>query len=138
MDVTETAAKILIVGGVLLLGYAFITGYLLGRARQSSLEGPKYLILAHTEPLMQGTMMLGLVWAVQLSTLDAWLENVAASLLVAAASIQGLKELVNWRQGIQDEFQQRPRPLGYWAARTQAPLASAGLVILIVGVVRGL
>ncbi len=134
----ETAEKILIVGGVLLLAYAFLTGYLLGRARAVSATGPKYLVLAHTEPLMQGTMMLGLVWAVQLSTLDGWLENLAASLLVAAASIQGLKELLNHAQGVVDEFQHRPRPLGYWAARTQAPMATVGLGILIVGVLGGL
>ena len=62
----------------------------------------------------------------------------SASLLVAAASIQGSKELLNWLQGVEDEFQHQPRPLGYWAGRTQAPMASVGLAILIVGVLKGL
>ena len=61
----ETAAKVLVVGGMSLLAYAFVTGYLLGRERQQNPVGPKYLILAHMEPLMQGTMMLALTQAGQ-------------------------------------------------------------------------
>ncbi|MPZ99148.1 MAG: hypothetical protein GEU80_07390 [Dehalococcoidia bacterium] len=134
----EVAEKILTVGGVLLLTYAFFTGFLLSRARDRSPVGPKYLILAHTEPLMQGAMLLGLVWAVRLSSLDGRVEAVAAALLVVAASIQGGKELLNWRQGIEDEFAHQPRPLGYYAARVQSPMASVGLIILVVGVLLGL
>jgi len=134
----EVAEKILITGGVLLLLFAFFTGFLLGRAREHAPVGPKYLILSHMEPLMQGTLMLALVWAVRLSTLDGRLEALAASLMVAAASIQGSKELLNHYQGIQDEFSHQPRPLGFYAARIQSPMASVGLIILIIGVVGGL
>jgi hypothetical protein len=135
MDVAE---KILITGGVLLLLFAFVTGFLLSRVRGTEPVGPKYLILSHMEPLMQGTLMLALVWAVRLSDLDGRLEGLAASLMVAAASIQGSKELLNYYQGIQDEFATRPRPIGWYAARIQAPMASVGLIIFVVGVLRGL
>ena len=134
----EVAEKILITGGVLLLVYAFFTGFLLGRARAESPVGPKYLILSHTEPLMQGSMLLGLVWAVRFSTLDGRLEGLAAALMVAAASIQGSKELLNYRQGIVDEFSHQPHPIGFYAARIQSPMASVGLIIITIGVLRAL
>ena len=134
----EVAEKILVTGGVLLLLYAFFTGFLLSRARETAFAGPKYLILAHMEPLMQGTLMLALVSAVRMSELDGRLEALAASLMVAAASIQGAKELLNHMQHVQDEFAQRPRPIGYYAARIQSPMASLGLIIIVIGVLRAL
>ena len=133
----ESAEKVLIVGGTLLLVYAFATGFMMGTVRGREPVAPKYLILAHMEPLMQGSMLLGLVWAVRLSDLPNGVETFAAALMVAAAWIQGVKELVNWRQGIEDEFRERPFP-GFWAARIQSPMASLGLVIIVFGVIRGL
>ena len=130
------AERILIGGGMLLLVYAFATGFLLSRARSRTEVGPKYLVLAHTEPLMQGTLMLALVWAARLSTLPADLETLAAVLMVTAAALQGGKELLNWRQGVRDEFQERP--LGWYAARTQAVMSSTGLVLFTIGTMRGL
>jgi hypothetical protein len=132
-----TAEKILITGGTLLLVYAFVTGYLLGVARRRAPVGPKYLILAHSEPLAQGAMLLGLVWAIRLSDLADGIEVTAAILLVGAAWLQGIKELVNWRQGIVDEFSERP-PFGFWAGRVQSTAASIGLVLIVIGVVHGL
>lgn len=134
----EVAEKILITGGLLLLLFAFVTGFLMGRVREHAFQAPKYLILSHMEPLMQGTLMLALVWAVRMSTLDGRLEGLAASLMVAAASIQGSKELLNHYHGIEDEFAHRPHPIGFYAARIQSPMASVGLVIFIVGVLRAL
>ena len=132
----ETAAKVLIVGGLGLLAYGFVTGYVLGAVRARQAEGPKYLVLAHTEPLMQGIMLLALVWAVQLSDLDGSIETAAAAGLVAAAALQGGKELLNWLQGVGDEFQERP--IGYWIARVQSTVASLSLVTLLVGAIAGL
>jgi hypothetical protein len=132
----ETAEKVLIVGAVLLLVYAFATGYIIGVVRGRRPDVPKYLTLAHTEPLMQGAMLLGLVWAVRLSDFAHGLETAAALLLVLAAAIQGAKELLNWSQGVNDEFAERP--IGFWAARLQSTMASAGLLILLAGVISGL
>jgi hypothetical protein len=131
----ETAEKVLIVGGMTLLVYAFATGVIISRVRMSQPTTPKYLILAHSEPLMQGAMLLGLVWAVALSDLANGLETFAASLMVFAAMVQGGKELLNWKQGVVDEFVERP--IGYWLARLQAILSSLGLLILFFGVLRG-
>lgn len=133
----ETAEKVLVVGGTLLLVYAFATGFIMGVVRGREPVVPKYLGLAHTEPLMQGAMLLGLVWAVRLSDLAGGLETTAAVMLVSAAWVQGLKELINWRQGVEDEFRERPT-IGYWAARIQSPVASVGLLIIVVGMIRGL
>jgi hypothetical protein len=85
----ESAEKVLIVGGTLLLVYAFATGFIMGTVRGREAVAPKYLILAHMEPLMQGSMLLGLVWAVRLSDLSNGIETLAASLMVVAAWIQG-------------------------------------------------
>ena len=134
----EVAEKILVTGGLLLLLFAFFTGFLLGRVREHATVGPKYLILSHMEPLMQGTLMLALVWAVRMSTLDGRLEALAASLMVVAAAIQGSKELLNYRQGIEDEFSHQPHPIGFYAARIQSPMATVGLLIFIFGVLRAL
>ena len=57
----ETAAKILIVGGILNLAYGFLTGVFLAGARKKAPTASKYLILAHTGPLMQGPMLLEFV-----------------------------------------------------------------------------
>ena len=63
----ETAAKIVIVGGVLNLAYSFVKGFLLAHARRTSPLASKYPVFVHVGPLMQGPMLLGLVFAVTLS-----------------------------------------------------------------------
>jgi len=132
----DTAAKILIVGGVLNLAYGFLTGFVLGNTRMKSPEAPKYLILAHTGPLMQGPILLGLAVAVSLSDLSGWLETMGASLLVASSALLNGGNTLNWLQGVQDEFAERP--VGHALTSASALLATAGLAILVVGVFAGL
>ena len=86
---------------------------------------------------MQGSLLVWLGLEGRRSHPPNGVEKFAAALLVAAAWVQGVKELVNWRQGIEDEFRKRPFP-GFWAARIQSPMASLGLVIIVFGVIRGL
>src|SRR3990172_3561341 len=123
----EIAAKVLIVGGVLNLAYRFVTGLFVYQERQQGPTASKYLMLAHVGPLMQGAMLLGLALAAILSDLPGGVETFAASLLVAAA------DTLNWRQGVQDMFAERP-PLPYALSFAQGPLAFVGLAIIIVGV----
>lgn len=132
----ETAAKILVLGGVLNLAYGFFTGLLLSNVRRTSPEAPRYLVLAHLGPLMQGAILLGLAFAVALSDLPATLETLAASLLVANSVALAAGDTLNWRGGVRDAFAERPA--GFYLDSTGAILFGAGLLIVIIGVLRGL
>jgi len=132
-----TAAKILIAGGTLNLALAFVLGFILSNKRLRTPEAdPGYLALAHRVSLMEGFMLLGLTFAVLLSPLSSGLETVGASLLVASSAFQDGSSIVNWLQGVRDEFAERSP--GLTLATINALLAVAGLTILLVGVIRGL
>jgi hypothetical protein len=131
----DAASKILVVGGLLNLLYGLVTGIPLGRIRETEPEAPKYLMLAHIGPLMWGPILLGCVFAVQLSVLPAALETVAAASLVASSVLLGLKDTWHWRRGTRDEFAEKPVP--FYLGIPMALLAFVGLGLLIVGVLGG-
>jgi hypothetical protein len=132
-----TAEKILIVGGVGNLAVSFVIGFVLSRARLRDPAAPHaWLLQAHRVALWEGFMLLGLVFAARLSPLSSGWEILAASLLVAASALQEASAIANLVQGIPDQFAQRK--LGYQLAATNAVLGAVGLVILIVGVLKGL
>jgi hypothetical protein len=132
----ETAAKILIVGGVgnLLLG--LVTGALMVRVRTSSSGVPKYLTGAHLGALIWAPILLGLVWAVRLSDMASWVETLAAALLVGSSVAVGARDLLYWTQGVHDEFVERPPafvlgPIG-------AVASVIGAAIFLIGALRAL
>ena len=132
-----TAAKVLIVGGTLSLLFSFVMGFILSRARlKDPAADHAWLLQAHRVALWEGFMLLGLVFAVELSTLSSGLETIAAALLVAAAALQAASAIANLVQGIPDQFVERR--LGYQLAAANAVLGMIGLVILVVGVLKGL
>lgn len=133
----ELASKVLIVGGMFGLAVGTVTGFFFIIERSRAEFAPRYLVMTHVGMFMQGAMLLGLAFAVNLSSLSAGLENVAATLLVASAVLAAIKDTVNWRQGVKDEFAEKPtlsRSLGVFSFILFIP----GLLILIIGVVRGL
>ena len=131
----ETAAKILIVGGVLNLAVAFVMGFILSRYRLNPPhEGPYYVDLAHKNALWEGFMLLGLVFAVQLAQMRESTKVIAALLIVAASVLQDGSSIVAWLSGTKDEFAQRS--LSFYLATANAILVSIGLAILIFGVLR--
>ena len=132
----ETAAKILIVGGVLNLAYGVLTGLVLTNVRMRSAQAPRYLTLAHLGPLMQGPMLLGLALATGLSSLAGALETVAASLLVAGSAGIAAGDTLNWVGGVGDAFAERAP--GFFSQAAGGAFTSIGLAVLIVGVFRGL
>ena len=132
----DAATKILVLGGVLNLAYSFLTGIFLGVVRQNSPTASKYLVFAHTGPLMQGAMLLGLVFALQVSPMDANIETLAAALLVGGSILLAFKDTLNWRQKINDEFQERPP--GFLIGGLSAVASIAGLLLVIIGVFQGL
>ena len=131
------AEKVLIVGGTLSLVFSFVMGFILSRARlKAPTADHAWLLQAHRVALWEGFMLLGLVVAVELSTLSQGLETLAAWLLVAAAALQAASAIANLVQGIPDQVVERR--LGYQLAATNAVLGAIGLVILLVGVLKGL
>ena len=129
----ETAAKIVIVGGVLNLAYSFVTGFLLANTRRTSPRASKYLVFAHVGPLMQGPMLLSLVFAVTLSPQPPLIETLAASLMVAESGLLAAKDILNWVQGVKDEFVERP-PGGMVLGGSSVLLGVVGLLIFMVGI----
>ena len=129
----STAAKILVVGGVLNLASAFVLGYMLSNKRLNPPnEGPFYLNLAHKNALQEGFMLLGLTWAVTLAHISSTWLTVAAWLIVASSVFQVGAAVVAWLQGTVDEFKERST--SFYLATTNAILASIGLAIMIYGV----
>jgi hypothetical protein len=133
----ETAAKIVIEGGVLNLAYSFVTGFLLANTRRTSPRASKYLVFAHVGPLMQGPMLLSLVLAVILSSLSALVKTLAASLMVAESGFLAAKDTLSWAQGVKDEFVERPLG-GMVLGGISVLLGVVGLLIFIVGIFQGL
>lgn len=132
----DTASKILIVAGVSTLAYAFLLGVPLAAIRSKSPQAPRYLILAHTGSIMSAAVLLGLVFAVALSDLSANVETIAAWLLAAGAALVALGDTMNWLGRVQDAMTQRSG--GGKLTAVGAVGLTAGLLILLIGVVRGL
>jgi hypothetical protein len=83
---------------------------------------------------MQGAMLLGLVFAVQMSTLATGVETVGAALLVGGAFLLATKDTINWWQTIGDEFREKPI-FGLTLGALSVLTSSAGLLILTTGVI---
>ena len=129
----STAAKVLIVGGVLNLAAAFVLGYVLSNKRLNPPnQGPFYLNLAHKNALQEGYMLLGLTWAVTLAHIGSTWLTVAAWLIVASSVFQVGAAVVAWLQGTTDEFKERSP--SFYLATINAILVSVGLAILVYGV----
>ena len=134
----DTASKVLVVGGLLNLMYGFLTGFPAALIRRRQPEMPRHLRFAHIGPLMQGPMLLGLVFAVQLSDLSNGLETVAAWLLAVGAGVLALGDTLLWLRGTTDSFAERPPPFGAVLTGGASVVETVGLGILLVGVFAGL
>ena len=133
----ETAAKILILGGVLNIAYGLLTGIPASMIRMKSPTYPKYLRFVHIGALMWGPILVSLALAIQLSTLGETLELAAAWLMVIASVLLDGKDTLNWLQGVQDEFAEKP-PLPLLMGGLSALASMAGIAIILIGVIKGL
>ena len=132
------AAKILIIGGLASLLFSFVMAFRLALARMADPMADRHLLLqVHVVSLWEGFMLLGLVWAVALSDLSTGLETTAALLLVAGGALQLTSNTMAWRENNTNIFAP-PRGLTFQLARVNAILALAGLVILVIGALKGL
>jgi hypothetical protein len=133
----DLASKILVVGGMISLAVGTLTGFFFIAERSRAEHASRYLVMTHVGMFMQGAMLLGLVFAVSLSQLSAGLESAAAAMLVISAVLAAIKDTYNWRQGVEDEFSEKP-PFSRSMGALSFVLFIPGFFILMVGVVSGL
>jgi hypothetical protein len=131
------AARILVMAGVGNLAFSFFLGWVLSAHRlRSPMDAHRWLLTAHEVALQEGLMMLGLAFAMGFTRLsDAW-SLAAAWLLVVAGVFQVASGVVNWLAGTGDQFAQRSA--GWKLATLNAFTNTAGLAIVVVGVLRAL
>jgi hypothetical protein len=133
----STAAKVLIVAGMLNLLVGALSGIPMAQARQKGAAVvPKYLTMVHLGGLMQGPLLLGIGFALTISTLTPWFTTATALVLAVASFLLLLKDTINWQQGIKDEFAEEST--GLRIASLFAPLHLLGLVLATVCVFSGL
>ena len=131
-----TAEKILVVYGVFSLGYGFLLGIPLSRARMLAPQASPHLVTAHLSAIIQGAVHLGLSVALGLAALTAWLETGAALLLVSGSALFVAGATANWRQDVVDHFAERSLGWRLFAASSAGHLS--GITVVAVGVVVGL
>ena len=128
----ETSQEILIAGGMVMLVLGLVTGNIMAMIRMNEPTVPRYLALCHEGCYLQGAMLLGLALAAGLSDLSSGWENAAAWMLVVGAVLLFLKDFLNWRLGVEDEF--AAKGAGLTLGFVMGPLHSIGIAILTVGV----
>lgn len=133
----ETAAKILILGGVLNLAWGLLSGIPATLIRQKNATYSKYLRFTHVGALMWGPLLISLALAIELSPLSGQVELIAAWLMVSSSLLLNVKDTINWLQGIQDEFAEKP-VIPLLCGGLSALTSIIGIGIILVGVLRGL
>jgi len=133
----DGAERVLIVGAMLNLLWGYVTGFFFAAARERSAFAPRYLVMVHVGSFLQAGMLFGLVFAVRLSKLPASAELGAALALVASSLLIAAKDTIDWLQGVEDEFRERP-VLPRLLANLGVAAALPGFGILFAGVVSAL
>ena len=101
----STAVNVLIVAGMLNLLVGALSGIPMAIVRQRGEPVvPKYLTMVHLGGLMHGPLLLGIAFAMTISTVTPWLATTAALILAVASGLLVIKDTINWRQGVTDEF----------------------------------
>jgi hypothetical protein len=129
----DIATKILVLGGVTALLWAFVLGFFFAQERAKAAQAPRYLVMAHVGGLMGGTMLLALTVAFRAAALSAGLETVCAALIAGGTVALVAKDTLNWSQGVTDEFKSQP-PLQSKVGVAAVLAMSLGLAIVAVGV----
>jgi len=134
---TDTATTILLVAGMANLLVGALSGIPMANVRQAGAPVvPKYLTMVHMAGLMQGPILIAVGFALTTSTMTAWLNTTAAAVLAAASGLLLLKDILNWRQGITDEFAESS--LGLKVGRVFGPLFVLGTGLATAGVISGI
>jgi hypothetical protein len=128
----STAQRILVLYGITSLAVGFALGMALSRERTRAPAASHHLVTAHLSALMQGTMHLALVVALELSTLSDGVEVLAAGLLAIGSATFVAGTIANWRQGVGDHF--AARSLGWRLLAGSSVGHIGGLSVIATGV----
>jgi len=135
--VMSTATKILIVAGMVNLLVGGFSGIPMGLVRmRGAPEVPKYLTMVHLGGLMHGPILLGVGFALVISTLTPWIATASAVTLALASALLIVKDTLNWQQGVTDEFAEQST--GLKIGNVFGPLHILGLLGASACVVSGL
>jgi hypothetical protein len=134
---TSTATEILLVAGMANLVVGALSGIPMAKVRQDGAAVvPKYLTMLHMAGLMHGPILIAVGFALTTSTLSAWINTAAAVILATASALLLIKDTLNWRQGVSDEFAQNS--LGLKVGKVFGPFFVVGIAIATVGVISGI
>lgn len=131
-----TPQAILIIGGLVLLFVGAITGIFMSVERMNQPTNQKYLRSAHLAGYGQAPILVALAFAIGFSGMSGAYDLWTAWVVVAGAGLLVLKDLVNWRMAVADEFVEKG--LGFQIAGVFGPVHVIGLVMVTVAVVTGL
>lgn len=106
------------------------------RQRPGAPTVPRYLTMVHTGGLMHGPILATAALGISVSTLSPWVDTTAAVLLVVASVLLVVKDVVNWRQEITDEFAENS--LGLTIGNLFGPTHIVGLVLAAVCTASGI
>ena len=130
----NSAARVLVVGGVANLLLSFLLGWVLAARRMKApIEAHRWLLTAHEVSLQEGLMLLGLAFAQSYVRLPTGWAMAAAWLLVVASALQDFSGIVNAWRGTRDQFAERSA--GWVLATLNAVTNTAGLLIIAWGIV---
>ena len=117
--------------GTTILAVGFVLGTVLGALRRKA-PPIRSLATAHVETLMQGTMHLGLAFAVGAVGFSSAAATWGAWLLVAGSAMQAVGATLNWVTRTEDQFAQRSP--GLLVNSTSTFVIWPGLVIIVGGI----
>lgn len=131
-----SAVHVLLVGGLANLVFSFVLGWVLSAQRLKGPPGPlHWLQVAHVVSLQEGIMLIALSWALTFARMSGGLALAGAWLLVLASIFQDLSGFVNWLRRTGDQFAEKST--GWLLASVNAVLNTAGLAIVVYGILRG-
>lgn len=131
----STAQEVVVTYGVLIIAWGMLLGIPLAAARRKAEHAPRYLVTSHLAALMQGAMHMGFFVAFGVADLSSGLATTAAWLLVIGSFLEAVGGAVNWLAGSKDQF--ADKNLGLALNSLSSPPALLGIVLLVVGVLRG-
>jgi len=131
------AIRLLVLGGIANLVLSFLLGWILSARRlRGPIEPERWLLTAHEVSLQEGLMLIALAFAMAFARLTLPWAMAGAWLLVVASVFQDFSGIVNWLRGTGDQFAEKS---GGWVLATiNAVTNTAGLLIVAVGVARGM
>lgn len=114
---------------------SFVLGIPLAAVRMGRPQASRHLVTTHLSGIMQGGVHLGLAFAIGAADLGAGLATTAATLLVVGSALETLGGTINWLQDTGDQFAEKS--VGLWFNSLSSPPILVGMVIIAIGVIRG-